>query len=51
MKHLRNALAYMRAHRAQTTAAALILVGLVANLIPGFPSDQVMGALSLLLGA
>ena len=42
---------YARAHRGQVVTVAVVVCGLVARFVPGFPSEQIVDLVSALLGA
>ncbi|WP_406226392.1 hypothetical protein OH723_24255 [Streptomyces albidoflavus] len=48
---LRRALRWLRDHRVAVLAVAVSAVPLVARLAPWFPSEEVLSALRILLGA
>lgn len=47
---LRATLEYVRTHKAQLTALSVLAVGLASRYVPGFPSDEVLRVIAVLLG-
>jgi hypothetical protein len=41
---------YVRTHKGQVSALAVLAVGLVSRYIPGFPSEEVLRVVGVLLG-
>lgn len=41
---------YVRTHKTQLTALSVLAVGLVTRYVPGFPAEEVLRVVAVLLG-
>lgn len=47
---LKAVLSYVRTHKAQLTTLSVVAVGLASRYVPGFPGEEVLRVVGILLG-